>query len=131
MQIAHACGAAEIKVVVPLGRADQIQFQPRVAHIAAHRAIPPRIHHQSPQGPIRLNPQVHPAMGHLHRAGQQQTSGHGPAQQGCGEKGEAMAMAGVAAGHGGGDRHQADPSSGRRGSQHLISHHPIFVSGSS
>ena len=48
VQIAGAGGAAEIELGHPGWIGHQIQFQARIPHIAAHRAIPSGIHHQPP-----------------------------------------------------------------------------------
>ena len=115
MQVAHAGGPFQIEVGSAIGAIEQRQFQARVADVASHASVPARIHHQPPQGAIRLDAQIHPAMGHLHRAGQQQAGAHRPPQQRGGEEREAMAAPGLFGGGRGGDRHQADPTAGGGG----------------
>ena len=80
MQIAGAAGGFEVQVGQAFWIFQQLELQTRVAHMAAHRAVAARIHHQALQGAIGGDAQVYAAMGHLHRAGQQQPSRHGAAQ---------------------------------------------------
>lgn len=130
VQITRAGGPAEIEVVAAGRISHQIQLQTRPAHVAPHGSVPTRVHHQAPQGTIGLDAQIDPAMGHLHRAGQQQPRRHGPTKQSSGEEGEPMPAPGVAAGDRGGDRHHADAACGSGGPQHPIPHrptHPIWV----
>ena len=79
VQVAGAAGAAEVEVGQAVGARHRVQLQGRVAHIAAHGAVAARVHHQAPQWAIRLDAQVDAAMGHLHRAGQQEPGRHGAA----------------------------------------------------
>ena len=76
MQIAHAQGLLEIKAS---RITHQIQFEAGVTHIAANPTIAASIDAEPFEGPIGLGPQIDAAMGHLHRARQQQSSGHGAA----------------------------------------------------
>ena len=119
MQIARAKGLLEIK---PGRITHQIQLQAGVAHIAAHPTITAGIDAEPFEGTIGLGPQIDPAMGHLHRARQQQASGHGAAQQGAGQKRELMALTGDSSGFGGGDRHQTNAAPCGHRTHQPISH---------
>ena len=119
MQITRSQGLLEIKAS---RITHQIQFQARVAHIAAHSAITAGINAEPFEGTIGLGPQIDPAMGHLHRARQQQASGHGAAQQGAGQKRELMALTGDSSGFGGGDRHQTNAAPCGHRTHQPISH---------
>ena len=122
VEVAGAAGLVEIELVGAIGRLQQVEFQAGGAHIAAHRSVAAGIHHQTLQRSIGLDPQVDPPMADLHRTSQKQSRRHGPAQQGGGEKRQAMAPAGVAGGHRAVHRHQADAASGGGGSDQLIGH---------
>ena len=52
MQIAGAAGGFEVQVGQAFWIFDQLELQARVAHMAAHRAVAARIHHQALQGAV-------------------------------------------------------------------------------
>ena len=122
VQIAGASGPLKIKLGRTVVAGQQIKFQVRFAHVAPHRAVAPGIHRHPPQGTIGLDAQIDPAMGHLHRTGQQQARRHRTPQQGRRQKRQSVAAPGLGAGFAAVDRHQADPAPRGGGPQQLIRH---------
>ena len=52
MQIAGAAGGFEVQVGQAFSIFDQLELPARIAHMAAHRAVAARIHHQALQGAV-------------------------------------------------------------------------------
>ena len=92
VEVAGASGLLEVEAEMACFILNRVEFQTRLAHVPTNGSVTAGIHHQVLDWSVGTEAQVHPAVAHLHRTGQHQSSGHGSSEHHAGEERQTMAL---------------------------------------
>ena len=120
VEVAGASGLLEVEAEMAGLILNRIKFESRLSHVTANGAIATGIHHQALDRSVGTQSQIHPAVLHLHGAGQHQPCAHRAAEHHGGQKRKAMPLSCLAQGLG--RRYRDEPNPSLRG---CCSHQPI------
>ena len=92
VEVTGASGFLKVEAEVSGFILNRIKFEGRLADVATNGSVATGIHHQALDRSVGAEAQIHPAVAHLHRTREHQSSRHGPSEHHAGEERQPMAF---------------------------------------